>query len=362
VRRRWRAAWLLAWAGLAPAAEPAAPRNVILMIGDGMGFGQINLARLSPGGGALRVDTMPVVGLVRVSPLDDAVPDSAAAATALAGGRRTRNGRIAELPDGTPVRTVLEASEQVGRSTGLVTTTTITHATPAAFGAHVRSRAMESEIAAQLIEVGADVLLGGGLRYFLPRGASGSGRADPRDLRAEARADGFALVESRQALREASGPRVLGLFALQGMTTRPPEPSLAEMTARAIELLAQDPDGFFLMSEGGQIDWACHDNDAARTLDQMRGFDEAVEAALGFARRRGDTLVLVTADHETGGLTLIQDGHGFSVRWSTDGHTASDVPLFAEGPGAGRFAGVMEAAAVARRLAGIWDLPGLPRE
>jgi alkaline phosphatase len=330
------------------------------MIGDGMGFGQLNLARIDRGG-LLQVDSMPVVGIVRVLPIGSVVPDSAATATAMATGYATDNGTIGQRPDGTRVPTVLEAAEGQGRASGLVTTTTITHATPASFAAHVPDRDMQAEIAAQLLESGVDVLLGGGRRYFLPTSAPGGGPRGQAHLEDRARSMGFEVVYDRSPLLESDSSRLLGLFQWDAMATRPPEPTLAEMIGKAIDVLDEDPEGFFLMGEGGQIDWACHDNDAADALHQMEQFDEAVGVALEFARRRGDTLVLVTADHETGGLSLIAKGKGYRVRWSTKGHTASDVGLFAEGPGAESFQGVMHSRDIARRLAVLWDLPGIPR-
>lgn len=351
---------LLALCTPAPAAER--PRNVILLIGDGMGFGQVNMARLADPGRRLRMDSMPVAGFLKVAPANGIVPDSAAAATAIATGFRTANGRISQLIDQTPVRTILEVAEAEGRSTGLVTNTTITHATTAAFAAHVKDRAMEWEIAAQMLDSGVDVMLGGGLAFFLPHSKRGSRRLDDRDLLQDARDDGFTVVRSRDDMLDAGGSRLLGLFQLRGMTTEPPEPSLTEMTMKAIELLSADEDGFLLVAEGGQIDWACHDNDAKGALKQMQDFDAMVGAVLSFTRSRGDTLVLVTADHETGGLVLqSRRGRGrwpFRVSWTTTGHTATDVPVLAEGPGAVLFTGVLESRDIARRLANLWELPG----
>jgi alkaline phosphatase len=346
---------VLAAGGATPAMGGADhPRNVVLLIGDGMGLGQLSLARVA-GGHPLQLDSMPVVALVQTAPVGAVVPDSAATATAMASGQATTNGRIGELPDGTPVLTVLEAAEAQGRSSGLVTTTTITHATPAAFAAHVPSRSMEAEIAAGMLASGVDVLLGGGRRFFLP-----PEDAPGESLEERARVLGFDVVHDRAALLASSADRILGLFQGGGMTTRPPEPTLAEMTGVALKVLARDPDGFFLMAEGGQIDWACHDNDAADAIHQLEQFDETVGRVLAFARRRGDTLVVVTADHETGGLALVADGSGYRVAWITTDHTATDVGLFAEGPGAEAFGGVLRSRDIGRRIARVWGLRGLP--
>jgi len=347
---------------IAAAAAAETPRNVILLIGDGMGFAQVDLARLTDPRQRLHLDDLAVAGHLKVAPALGAVPDSAAAATALAAGFRTSNGRIGELVDGTPVRTILEIAEAEARATGLVTNTTITHATPAAFAAHVKNRDMEPEIASQMLASGVDVMLGGGRAFFLPRRAPGSRRVDDRDLLQEARERGFALVGTRAELLAARGERMLGLFALAGMTTEPPEPTLAEMALTAIEVLRRHSSGFFLMVEGGQIDWRCHDNDAEGVVKQVHDFDAMVGQVLAYARRTGDTLVIVTADHETGGLTLLppRGRSGWPVRpnWSTTGHSAVDVPLLADGPGAARFTGVLESRQIAARIAEVWKLPG----
>jgi alkaline phosphatase len=154
---------------------------------------------------------------------------------------------------------------------------------------------------------------------------------------------------------------LLALLAPDGLTTRSPEPPLADLVDRALGLLAEDPHGFFLMVEGGQIDWYCHDNEAAGAVEELLEFDAAIGRVLAFARRRGDTLVVVTGDHETGGLALVAsepaNGPPFEARWATNGHSAVDVPLFATGPGAQRFGGFLDNTEIARRIADVWGLP-----
>lgn len=362
-----------------PASPPRTVRNVILMIGDGMGINQVMLARIRAVGleGKLHLERMPVSGLIRTHSADDLVTDSAAAGTALASGVKTNNKMIGMTPDRKEYRTILEAARAKGMATGLVATSAITHATPASFAAHVRSRDSQAAIAEQLLANRVDLLLGGGKKYFLPRSQRGSGRRDGKDLIAVARETGYAFVETGDQLDTVDGLPVLGLFQLDALTTLPPEPSLARLTAKAIDLLEDTRQGwfvqkrgFFLMVEGSQIDWACHDNDAANCIWQMLHFDLAVKAAVDFALADGHTLVVVAADHETGGLTIPSgstDGADLKVEWSTKGHSGSPVPVYAFGPGAERFAGVYDNTEVPGKLAALlrikpWPQPAAQRQ
>jgi alkaline phosphatase len=192
-----------------------------------------------------------------------------------------------------------------------VTTSGITDATPAAFAAHVPHRSDEAEVAAQELRFGVDVLLGGRKQFFLLE-AQGGRRKDGRDLVEEARRAGYVVVGTGKELQQAAGGKILGLFSMGNMAyeidrARTEEPSLAEMAAKTLEVLARNPKGFFVMIEGGRIDHAAHRNDAAATIRDTLAFDEAVGVALDFQRRNPDTLLIVTADHETGGMAII--GH-----------------------------------------------------
>jgi alkaline phosphatase len=341
---------------LLPAYGSQVPRNVILMIGDGMGFGQITLAELSAAT-PLNMESMPYTAFVKTQSLD-AVTDSAAAGTALATGFKTKNGMIGVLPDGTIVPTILEKAIRLRKAAGLVTTTTITHATPAAFGSHVASRGDEADIAPQFIERRIDVLLGGGRSVFLPKSDKDSARKDDRNLLQEAREAGYTIVGNREDLLSADEHRLLGLFQASSLTTKAPEPSLAEMTGKAIDVLSQDKEGFFLMVEGGQIDWRCHDNDLVGAAKQTLDFDTAVGKALDFARKHRDTLVIVTADHETGGLSLVYPDEGMRIKakWTTTGHSGCNVPLLAYGPGAGLFTGILDNTDIPKKIARLWGV------
>ncbi len=344
-------------------AEPARVRNVILLIGDGMGLSQVSLARMKAVGseGKLNMQLLPVQGLIRTHSANRLVTDSAAAGTALACGVKTNNGMIGMTPDGTPYCNILQLAQARGMATGLVATSTISHATPASFGACVKSRKMEPEIAEQLIGNRINVLFGGGRKYFLPKSDPDSGRKDDRNLLAEAEEAGYTVIESANQLRWVHGPRVLGLFQVDALTTISPEPMLVEMTHRAITILDETATdsrkygrGFFLMVEGSQIDWACHSNDAEACVRQTLLFDEAVRQAVDFAMADGRTLVVVTADHETGGLTIPDgnlQGDEVKVHWSTKGHSASPVPVYAVGPKSELFAGVYDNTEIPQKIA-----------
>lgn len=333
-----------------PAQPPA--HNIILLIGDGMGPHHRSAARyLSVGpDGSLAMDEMPVSGSARTYSANNLVTDSAASGTAIASGVKTDNGAVGVTPSGASTETILEIAQQLGKAVGLVTNVQMSHATPAGFAAHVSHRSQMVEIASQMWAHRVDVLLGGGEDEWLPVSESGcypqaGERGDGRNLIEEAIAAGYAYVCTRaefQAVDPSVTTTLLGLFADEGMT-RPFQPSLAEMTEKAIAILSRDADGFFLMVEGGQIDWASHANDGTNALQDTVDFDAAVALARQFALAHPDTLVIVTADHETGGLTLQGAGDGsqsfstlggkpFTVSWATSHHTAVDVPVLAMGP------------------------------
>jgi alkaline phosphatase len=331
-----------------PVAAQEAPPRIILFIGDGVGVGAWTAARVLAD--ALAVDHLPVAGLVDTREGSGKITDSAASATALATGVHTFNGAISVGPDSQPVTTILELAESRGLATGLVATSSVTHATPAAFAAHVPSRDQHFEIARQMAGQGIDVLLGGGHRFFSP-----ATRPDAVDLLGALR-DRYTVVESAEAFHALpldSVTTLVGLFADDGMPAAAERaPTLAEMTAAALAILDRNPGGFFLMVEGSQPDWRAHDNApldavAAEVLD----LDRAVAVALAYCERHPGTLVVVTADHETGGLSVVTDSTGaFASAYVSGDHTADLVPLFARGPGAERFGGMHTIEAIGRYL------------
>lgn len=336
-----------------------APKNIIFFIGDGMGVAHVSGARIvSAGpGGRLNMDSVPVSGFATTYSANAIVTDSAAAGTALASGVKTNNGMIGVTPDGKRVVSILEAARDAKKSTGLATTTTVSHATPASFASHIDSRGAEDGIACQMIENRVDVLLGGGRQFFYAKNQPGSKRLDDRDVVAEAKAAGYSVAMTTEELKTATGQKILGLFANAYLTTKEPEPSLSALTEKAIEALSKDQDGFFLMVEGGQIDSFAHSNDFDNIVRQVLEFDRAVAVGLEFARKHGDTLVVVTADHETGGLTLRMDADGKLLPdWSSTGHTGVVVPIYAYGPGSERFAGLIDNTDIPKRMAELWKL------
>ena len=316
-------------------------RNIILMIGDGMGPQQVGLlqtyARRAPHsiyrGRPTHIDRLldvGVLGLSDTAPRDTIVADSACSATQLATGYPVPNEVIGVGPQGEQLQTIVEQAKMLGKATGLVSDTRLAHATPAAFAAHRAHRSMQDEIAEDMIRIAPDVMLSGGLRRFVPAQVNDQGavydalvaltdnsfslsskRKDNLDLLARASQAGFELVFNKTQMNAARGDKLLGLFADSAMmdgieysATRASqertEPTLEEMAAKALAVLERNEQGFFLMIEGGQIDWAGHQNDAGTMLHEMIKFDDALGYVLDWVMQREDTLLIVTADHETG--------------------------------------------------------------
>ncbi|WP_163833245.1 alkaline phosphatase [Spartinivicinus ruber] len=317
-------------------------KNIILLIGDGMGPQQMGLleayARQAPNSRYQQGKTAMshladrgVIGLSMHNPASAIVVDSASSATQLATGVPAGSEMIGLDVQGNSIETILEQAKKAGKATGLVSDTRLTHATPASFAAHQPHRSLENKIAENMLATAPDVMLSGGLRHWIPTDAGKPGkthdqlvtlvgdkislkskRKDNRNLLAEAKQAGYQLAFDRDQLSAANNNgKVLGLFSSSGMLDgiayskakddpKRREPSLREMTKKALAVLANDPDGFFLMVEGGQIDWAGHNNDAGTMLHEMLKFDEAVAAVVEWVKDRDDTLVVLTADHETG--------------------------------------------------------------
>ncbi|HEX9885351.1 MAG TPA: alkaline phosphatase [Longimicrobiales bacterium] len=340
----------VAGSGLAThaAGQEARPTSVILLVADGAGVAHWTLARFASDD--LAVDRMPVAGLVNTRGWDHEITGSAAGATALATGVRTFIGAIGVGPDSLPRESALELASGRGWATGLITTTSVADATPAAFAAHVASRDEMVEIFRQMTAAPVDVILGGG-RNLLARALE----RDSLDLRSELE-ERYAYVETAAALEDAvagGSGRVLGLFA-PGSMARAGErtPSLVEMTRAALAILEKDEDGFFLMVENEGSDTEAHANAERDVLTaEMLDFDAAVGVALDHRERNPGTLVVVVADHETGGIHLTHDANRDIVMgYATTYHTAALVPLFAAGPGAERFSGMRDNDEVGRAL------------
>jgi len=280
--------------------------NVIFMIPDGFATSYATNYRLYKDGDEPIWDDM-LTGMMKTVSANDPITDSAAAGTAMATGEKTDNGMISMSPDGEELGTILQAAEEAGKSSGLVATSTVTHATPATFGAHTENRNDEHLIAPQYLENDVDVVLGGGKNTFLPE--SEGGLQEERHLINEFEEEGYQFVEDSDQLQAAESEKVLGLFADDAMAPelereQTNEPSLAEMTETAIDTLDQNEDGFFLMVEGSQIDWAGHANDSAWAMSDTEAFEEAVTEAVDFANEDEETLVVMAGDHDTGGMTV----------------------------------------------------------
>ena len=321
---------------------PARPRNVVLVIGDGMGLSTLT-AGLVSAGGRLAIEGFPVVGLARTSSADNLVTDSAAAATAIACGVKTRNGAVGVDPDGCPVPSLLQLARARFLKTGVVVTSSLTDATPAAFLAHQPSRKLQEEIAAEIAASDADLLVGGGRCFF-------TSRPDRRYLLGELAARGYAVVEDPAKLEGAPPGKLAAFLAEEDLPriTKGRGAVLPTATAVALGRLPGDP-GFFLLVEASQIDSAAHDNDARGATAEVVDLDRTIRRVLEFAAQDGETLVVLTADHETGGLALLG---GSIADWNVEAsfagkvHSGTMVPVFAYGPGAGAFAGVYENTAI----------------
>ncbi|KON86390.1 alkaline phosphatase [Sporosarcina globispora] len=291
-------------------------KNVIVLIGDGMGGSFTSAHRyLKDDKGTKVVERTAfdqyLVGQQMTYPEDPAqnVTDSASAATAMSAGIKTYNNAIAVDNDGSETKTVLEAAREQGKATGLVATSEITHATPASFGSHDESRKNMNAIADDYFdemvngEHKIDVLLGGGKSNFV---------RNDRNLTEEFKKDGYSYVTNREEMLKDKNGQILGLFADGGLPKKIDRtediPSLEEMTNTALSKLSEDKDGFFLMVEGSQIDWAAHDNDIVGAMSEMDDFEKAFKAAIEFAKKDKHTLVVATADHSTGGFTIGADG------------------------------------------------------
>ncbi len=314
------------------------PKNVIIMIGDGMGFNQVQAA-LTVNGNSLNMALFPYTGISKTYSANDYITDSAAGGTAIACGVKTNNGMIGVTPDSVQKSSVLAVAEKNGLSTGVVVTCNLTHATPASFYAHAGSRNSTQEIAGWFPASGIDVAIGGGIADF-------EKRKDGRNLSAELKSGGYQVVYS---MEEAGGEKAGPLLALLA-EDHPKKVSegrdyLPKAVSLALSRLSQNKKGFFLMVEGSQIDWGGHNNDQDYMVSETVDFDKAVGAALAFARKDGNTLVIVTADHETGG-TAVREGSfekkTVKIDFTKVKHTGAPVPIFAYGPGAEQFTGWLE--------------------
>ena len=314
------------------------PKNVVFMIGDGMGLAQVYAAMVA-NGNKLELERCTHTGFSKTYSSSHFTTDSGAGGTALACGVKTKNHMIGMSPDSVAVMSILEEAAKDHIATGLVVACSVTHATPASFVAHQPDREMNDEIAADYLKSDIDVFIGGGRKYF-------EERIDARNLTNELKAKKFHIAYTLDEVKSANGPKLAGLLYDDQNPAMPERGNmLPESTMAAIDLLDNNSKGFFLMVEGSQIDWACHNNQLDQSIKEVLDFDQTVGKVLDYAQKSGNTLVIITADHETGGLTLHDGKMGSSDikhSFSSKVHTGVMVPVYAYGPGAENFTGIME--------------------
>ncbi|MEN8229044.1 MAG: alkaline phosphatase [Bacteroidota bacterium] len=334
------------------------PTNIIFLIGDGMGLSAVSTT-VYYGDQVSEFGRFREIGLINTSSLTHKVTDSAASGTAMAVGKKTYNGAIGVDTARVSIKSIAELVAELGWNTGVVATSSITHATPASFYAHVEQRGMEEEIAVQLLDSEIDFFAGGGIGFF-------NSRSDGADLFKTAEEKGFTLDTTSLAdPGTLSSDQKYGfLMAGGGM---PPvlqgrDDFLPSATALAIQHLSANDNGFFLMVEGSQIDWAGHANNTEYLVSEVLDFEKSIALALDFAEKDGNTLVVVTADHETGGFTLgaeknEETGYGdyrnIGPSFATGTHSATLIPVFAYGPGAEAFKGIYQNTGIFHKMAAL---------
>ena len=327
-------------------------KNVIFMIGDGMGISQITAGMYSSNK-KLNLERFPIVGLHKSHAHDNLVTDSAAGATAFATGKKTYNGAIGVTPDKKSVETILEQAEKRNMATGMVSTSTIVHATPASFIAHQPQRKMYEAIAADFMKTEIDLFIGGGKKYFDRR------EKDERNLYTEMEANNYYVSDY---FKEDLGDIKFDVKKNFAYFTADDDPlpvsqgrdylfGASKIAAGFLKARAGD-NGFFLMIEGSQIDWGGHANVSSYIVTEMLDFDRTIGAILDFAEKDGETLVIVTADHETGGYSINQGSTRDSLvtAFTSDYHTAEMIPVFAYGPGSEHFSGIYDNTAIFHKM------------
>jgi alkaline phosphatase len=320
------------------------PKKIILLIGDGMGINHTTIGRFHLGGPNFNmgVDRMPIHGMVTNHSFNSLYIDSAASATAWATGTRTINGFIGVDHKKRNVTNITELLATHDYISGLVATSSLTHATPAAHYAHVDSRYKEEEIASQLMTSDIRIALGGGQEFF----------------NLEENENATIILNPEQLEDKVLGSqRIIGLFAQDGIK-RSVGPTQLAMSKSALSFLEKNSEcgKYFLMSEGSQIDWASHDNDLPAMLVELADFNDTVNYMLDFASARDDVLVIVSSDHETGGLTLLDQEKDYVIsKWNTDSHSLNQVAIYAYGPGASQFAGKVDQTEIFAKIADLAD-------
>lgn len=332
--------------------EKSVARNVIFIVGDGMGISQIT-AGMYANNNSIAFEKFRKIGFHKSYAYNDLVTDSAAGATAFSTGHKTYNGAIGVGPDTLALETILEEAEDRGYHTGMVTSSTIVHATPASFIAHNRLRRNYEEIAADFLETDIDLFIGGGLKYF-------NRRQDGRDLTAELEQKGYFMSDY---FKEDLDQIDFSEHSKVGYLTSDADPLpvaqgrdyLPSATSKALDFLhakSKDEKGFFLMIEGAQIDWGGHANNGEYIVSEMIDFSKTIDVVWEFIQNHPETTVIITADHETGGLAINKGSRldSLDMRFTSDYHTADMIPVFAEGPGDEEFMGIYENTAIYNKM------------
>lgn len=355
-------------------------KNVIYLIGDGMGFGAVTSLLLSEDE-VTGFEQAPVVGLSETCSADNYVTDSAAGGTALATGTRTNNGYVGVDPDGNQLTSILRKAQTLGMKTGIVVNTTLTEATPASFYAGVNSRYKTYDIAKQFTESNVDVAIGAGLDRFI-------GRPDSLDLTATLIEKGYDVYLNWSSVLKSDSDKFVGILPLADVHRKEKDRSItakaaegqevclaAELAAaageevasdfseptvylekavgKALDVLSRDnKKGYFLMIESAIIDGYGHNNDGEGMVTEMKEFNNTLNLLVAYVNEHPETLLVVTADHETGGVGSSYTAYDkpLQIIFSTRGHTGTVVPIFAYGPGAENFAGVMKNTDIPKKI------------
>jgi alkaline phosphatase len=337
-------------------SKPAKPRKVIFLIGDGMGLTQISGA-MSEYTGRNAFERFKVIGFSKTRSADNYVTDSGAGATVFSIGKKTFNGAIGVGPDSLPSESLFEKLKKKDKNwaTGVVVTSSVTHATPGSFFAHVADRDNEDAIAMDFLKGNCDIAIGGGYQFFMHR-------KDEKNLFKELQQHGFVTVgDTSGQFKPQTATKLLYTLANDGMKTMQEGRGdyLKKATLNAMNLLSQNKNGYMLMVEGSQIDWGGHAMNYEYMKTELHDFNEVINAVLDEAEKAGDILVVVTADHETGGLALTtnkENHQKFTPKYTYNKHTGVMVPVFAYGPGAEEFAGIYENNTIFNKFLKLLDL------
>lgn len=336
---------------IAFAGNPKTPKNIIIMIGDGMGVSDVSISVLTNPNSAFK--RFPITGFSITCSADKLRTDSAAGGTAIACGERTNNGSIGVDKFGNSIASVFDVARQKKLSTGVVVTSEVTNATPAVFLGHTNDRRQGELLAEQYTTTLTDIIIGGGRRYFLPERFGGK-RKDNVDLLAKLKEHSYDVFTDYEALVTSNSRKYYALLENEALSAAAKRRySLSDLTKKALSDISTNECGFVLMVEGSQIDNGGHDNNQQLLLNELSDFEQAVATVLDFAEDNKETLVVVTADHETGGVSLIDgelNGSNLKVGFSTKDHTAAMVGVFAYGPGCDVFLGINENYNIGRKL------------